>query len=512
MHDDPSKRYPTALAFAEALEQAARGEAAAAESVTPAEPVPIAAVAPAAIPPAELEPDRIATAGDIAAAAGAAPAPVFSDEADDIAAEREEDEAHWILAKQEQLSSQIEAEEPSELFADEQVEAAADRLALDAADLALDETPPAEARFREEFEVEKEAAPVSSSLMLDLGEAMEPEPTKEAPAEPARSFIPIASASTGESRPGWPPQAPRSLHDAYDRPLAGEQSGESQIVIERTRTAMLPIAVSLMVGLPLAFAAGYIVRGREAPVAPSSTADRSEATASTGTAAPTGSGEPAPAGREWSEQAVGQPATRPAAPASAPDVPPEAPASPTAGNEAAPATPPAQRTGRIVVRSTPSKAGVTVNGTWRGRTPLTLDELTFGPYVVRVVAEGYEVGREEFRLSATDPSRTISMRLERRPVPRGRAAQPAPAPSRPAAPTAAAKGYVGTVFVDSRPQGAKVYIDGKESGTTPVRIPEVPIGSHVVRLELPDHSGWTKPIRVTAGQEVRVTGSLDPIR
>jgi hypothetical protein len=33
-----------------------------------------------------------------------------------------------------------------------------------------------------------------------------------------------------------------------------------------------------------------------------------------------------------------------------------------------------------------------------------------------------------------------------------------------------------------------------------------------VRLELPDHSGWTKPIQVTAGQEVRVTGSLDPIR
>jgi hypothetical protein len=55
-------------------------------------------------------------------------------------------------------------------------------------------------------------------------------------------------------------------------------------------------------------------------------------------------------------------------------------------------------------------------------------------------------------------------------------------------------------------------IDGKPAGTTPASIPEVPIGSHVVRLELADHRAWTSSTRVTAGEQVRVTGSLERIR
>ena len=33
-----------------------------------------------------------------------------------------------------------------------------------------------------------------------------------------------------------------------------------------------------------------------------------------------------------------------------------------------------------------------INGKWSGRTPLTVDDLKFGKYVVRVVEPGYEVG------------------------------------------------------------------------------------------------------------------------
>jgi hypothetical protein len=162
-----------------------------------------------------------------------------------------------------------------------------------------------------------------------------------------------------------------------------------------------------------------------------------------------------------------------------------------------------------MVRSTPSRAGVTVNGRWRGRTPLPLENLAFGDYVVRVVSPGHEVAREEFTLSATNASRTISVRLERQ----RRAA--APSPARGAAVPSAAKPsapFTGSVFVDSRPRGARVFVDGKEVGTTPLRLAEVGIGSHVVRLELPDHRIWSNSVRVAAGAESRVTGSLEPIR
>jgi hypothetical protein len=530
MHDDPAKRYSTALAFAEALEKAARGELspvdlaampeAAPATVPDAAPTiaPIVAEIPVAEPRATVPEKADVPAPTYVGPAGAE----FFEEVDDITAEREEDAAHWTLAQQEQLSSEIEAEEPTELFADEQVEAAADTLALDAADLALDEAPVEEPRFRVGFETERATPPRRPTpLELDLGPRDEPEASKEMPAAPGRSFIPIVVPPSPASRAGSSASASRSLHDTYDRPLSGEQSGESQIVVERPRTAMLPLAVALMVGLLLGFGWGYVVGGRNVTDSASIAAGATESSGTTATATPTGSGERAPAGREWSEQAVSQPAARPGATAPPPDVPRERPAA-APGGASATTAPPAARTGRIVVRSTPSRASVTVNGTWRGRTPLTLDDLAFGPYVVRVVADGYQVRREEFKLSADDASRTLSMRLERQPAARG-------TPS-PAAPRSAARGtatnpgprpetgantsraYFGMVFVDSRPQGARVYIDRKAYGTTPLRIPEVPIGSHIVRLELPDHSGWTKPIQVTAGQEVRVTGSLDPIR
>jgi PEGA domain len=66
--------------------------------------------------------------------------------------------------------------------------------------------------------------------------------------------------------------------------------------------------------------------------------------------------------------------------------------------------------------------------------------------------------------------------------------------------------------VDSRPRGARVLVDGKPVGVTPLRLPDVSIGSHVVRLELAGHRTWTSSTRVAAGQESRVTGSLEQIR
>ena len=44
------------------------------------------------------------------------------------------------------------------------------------------------------------------------------------------------------------------------------------------------------------------------------------------------------------------------------------------------------------------------------------------------------------------------------------------------------------------------------------RIPDVGIGSHVVRLDLAEHRPWSASARVAAGQETRVTGSLERIR
>ena len=143
---------------------------------------------------------------------------------------------------------------------------------------------------------------------------------------------------------------------------------------------------------------------------------------------------------------------------------------------------------------------------------MTLEQLPFARYDVRIVQPGYVAAREAITLSAGEPARSVSVKLEQES--RGRAA----AERRPATPTAepdpAARPqrYTGSVYVDSRPRGARVFIDGKPVGTTPLSVGEIPIGSHVVRLELPDHRIWSTTARVSSGQQVRVTGSLERIQ
>jgi hypothetical protein len=161
------------------------------------------------------------------------------------------------------------------------------------------------------------------------------------------------------------------------------------------------------------------------------------------------------------------------------------------------------------VKSNPSRAGVTINGSWRGRTPLTIDNLAYGSYVVRVVQPGYRVARDEFTLSARDGSHEFTARLERER--RAAASTPASQPARGRGATAApaAPVFTGTLYVDSRPRGATVFLNNRSVGQTPLSLPDVNIGTHVVRIEMAGKKPWSTTTRVVAGETARVTGSLD---
>jgi hypothetical protein len=278
--------------------------------------------------------------------------------------------------------------------------------------------------------------------------------------------------------------------------------------VERPRPAALPVALGVILGLLIGAAIGYSLGFRE-------NAAPSTATETPVTSAPAPAGQPQQPGRTYSEQAVAPSAT-PSTPPSgeAPPVPGDAPAAATPSRTAGPE--PVVTTARLTVLSAPTRAGVTINGKWRGRTPLTLDALPLGKYTVRVVQPGFVASNEDVSLTTRQPMRTVSVRLQ--PV-SARSSEATPGSTRSAANgrttpprESAAQSYAGTIFVDSRPRGATILIDGKAVGTTPASIPDIPIGSHVVRLELADHRAWTTSTRVTAGEQARVTGSLERIR
>ena len=204
-----------------------------------------------------------------------------------------------------------------------------------------------------------------------------------------------------------------SVHEADERVPFEHFAGDS----ERPRTAVLPLALMLLVGLLIGFGGGYVVRGRQ-PAAPvASSADAS---------APATEPAPAPVEPVDSSAARGTTSGRVSTDRPTTSAPAAAPR---------PATPAgAARSGTLIVRSTPSGAGVTINGKWSGRTPLTQHQLPFGDYTVRATLPGYQAKPEEVTLSADAASRTLSLQLQKeapRAVP---PAAPRPAPAAPAAP------------------------------------------------------------------------------
>jgi hypothetical protein len=63
--------------------------------------------------------------------------------------------------------------------------------------------------------------------------------------------------------------------------------------------------------------------------------------------------------------------------------------------------------------------------------------------------------------------------------------------------------------VDSRPTGARVFLDGRLVGTTPLTIAAVPAGEHAIRLERDGYRRWSSSVRVVAAEQNRVTASLE---
>jgi len=156
--------------------------------------------------------------------------------------------------------------------------------------------------------------------------------------------------------------------------------------------------------------------------------------------------------------------------------------------------------GRILVRSTPAGAAVAIDGQAVGSTPLTTRELEAGTHVVRVSRDGYAAEQRRVTITSARPSQSLTIDLARE----RRGAQ-APGPA-----TSAASGRINAgLLVDSRPAGASVFVDDRLVGTTPLTLSTMNAGEHAVRLERDGYHQWTSSVRVVAGEQNRVTASLE---
>ena len=181
----------------------------------------------------------------------------------------------------------------------------------------------------------------------------------------------------------------------------------------------------------------------------------------------------------------------------------------------------APQVGWLLVRTSPPGSSVSVEGVDRGQTPLSLRDVPYGTHRVEIRAPGYEPQTRDVTVSAEATVAAVSVELAPGGEPQMASAQP-PAPVEPTpvepAPVLApvvsdvGEGTVGSVFVESRPAGARVVIDGEPAGVTPAVLTDILPGRHEVRIEHDGYRAWITTVDVPAFDRIRVAASLDQSR
>jgi len=333
--------------------------------------------------------------------------------------------------------------------------------------------------------------PAADDLDLRAVQAVHDEQEESGPIVPAEITSP-PRGGVGLSRPGT------DVASGFSRTDSAADATPVYAPPPQKRSLFVPIAAALLLGGVIGALASGVFRTRQvptvvqmtgapSPVAAPALAPRAELVPTEPAVVPVPSTVPPPSEhRDTNGPAASiAPAPRPAP-------------------SAAPRTAPADDSGRLLVRSTPAGAYVFVDGRHVGPTPQTVRDLAPGTHMIRVVQDGYTPEERRVVISATRPAQSITVELARPHVAVDRVAS-TPAPSTPGT----VGRFLGVLLVDSRPPGARVFVDGKAAGTTPLEMSSIDAGSHALRLEMDGYQRWTSAIRVVAGERNRVTASLE---
>jgi hypothetical protein len=305
------------------------------------------------------------------------------------------------------------------------------------------------------FEPERDHAFVARGADPDLDAIDREVPFSEAAAEPA-----LASWDSGAALGGG---------------AAAQGSGSA-------RFGGGALILAAVVGAIFGFAAGYMALPRALQSAPPQTMAVRPPIEAGRAGEAGGAGEAGRAGKAGSDDAQSRPAP--------------------------PAIPAQVATGRVLVRSNPAGATVTVDGVESGVTPLALRDLAFGTRSITVARRGYTAETRRVAISRARPSRTIDVRLNAEPSASAAAGRTgAPATAKPAA---AAKPAVatGALVIESRPAGAAVSINGTRRGSTPLTVSDLAPGEYRILMTLPGFRNFATTVRVVAGERVRAAASL----
>ena len=141
------------------------------------------------------------------------------------------------------------------------------------------------------------------------------------------------------------------------------------------------------------------------------------------------------------------------------------------------------KVGRVNINSEPSNAMILMDGKKVGTTPKILTDIKPGEHIVEVRTKGFDTWSESVEVRG-DKENVIAAVL---------------------------KETIGSINIKSNQSEAKIYLNGKEVGTTPDTITSVPTGIHVIEVKMEGYAEWTKKINMKKGEEITLNAILQSI-
>lgn len=143
--------------------------------------------------------------------------------------------------------------------------------------------------------------------------------------------------------------------------------------------------------------------------------------------------------------------------------------------------------GNIKVISTPSSAKVFLNaGIYMGTTPITLEDIPAGKHKVTLALANYEKYAKEVEVVAGKTIELSKTLVSTKPKP----------------PT------YGSLKIKSTPDKAKVYLNNKYSGTTPLTLNQLKPGDYQIKLSKERYQDWSKKVTAVSSKTNTLSVSL----
>ena len=148
-------------------------------------------------------------------------------------------------------------------------------------------------------------------------------------------------------------------------------------------------------------------------------------------------------------------------------------------------------TGTIKFTSTPSGAGVFLDGNFKGVSPITIEDLAPGKHSLKTIKTGYKEYQKEVTVSS-DKTSIIEAILS---------------------PLTATKEIdkPGEIFLSSTPSDAKIYLNNLYKGVTPVILDNLTSGTYQLKLALSGYQDYQQKVTVSSDKTTEVLAKLTVI-